>query len=493
MNMHFTRRGFLATLGATAGATLVGKSLLDVDKVFATTSPYVRPNIAGLTLSSQNIQSYIAGIQAMQALPLTDQRSWAYQAAIHKTGMAGMMPDWNTCSHGTFELNFFWAWHRIYLYWFERIVRSLSGDPTWALPYWDWQTNPTLPPMFQNGGSPTLYATRNGNINNGTGGVGNTTTGVNTAFAQPIFEQSSVPGADQLIQSPHNQVHINVGGLMYSTLTAAQDPVFFVHHANVDRLWDLWLAQGGLQSDPTSDTTWGSTAFGFFDENANAVSMTPCDVLRAALQLNYMYEGEPPQVNQYCFNPTLCSGSYNVLIDNCIQKPPFYLKEGYGYYGFPVSYELGQQIYGYLQNPYNTIYLTHYGVTCPTQPGVVWDAYLGLPIGTKPSQDSPYYIGSYGMYGAGIADQPPDGNEPASFGFPVNTAILTALKKLKKGGTIPVTYFPTGVPAVSLHPKQKSTLTIQQAQLTLQTVTPAGNAAKKKSEDKVVAKAMAHH
>ena len=28
--------------------------------------------------------------------------------------------------------------------------------------------------------------------------------------------------------------------------------------------------------------------------------MTACDVLRCAEQLNYTYEGEPPQVKEYC-------------------------------------------------------------------------------------------------------------------------------------------------------------------------------------------------
>jgi hypothetical protein len=499
MKFHnLSRRRFLTTLGATAGVSLASKSLFNIDKVFATT-PYTRLDLAGLTLSSPTIQAYITGIQAMQALPVTDQRSWTYQAAIHGTMMTGMMADWNTCSHHTFEINFFWAWHRMYLYWFERIVRSMSGDPAFALPYWDWQTNPYLPPMFQNSsGNATLnIPNRVATINNGAGSVDPTntlTTGVNNTFAQPIFEYMSVDGADQLIQIPHDQVHGMVGGYMGSILTAAQDPLFFVHHANIDRLWDLWLANNSLNSDPTSDNVWGSTTFGFFDENANAVTMTPCDVLRAAQQLNYIYDTEPTQVDQYCGNTQPCSSTYTVIVDNCIQKPPFYLKRGagYGYYDFPITYQQGQQIYGYLQNPYNTIYLTHYGITTPTQPGIYWDVYVGLPVGTKPNHQSPYYVGGFAMYGAGIADQPPDGNDPADFSVPVNTAILAALKKLPKGGNIPVTFFPYGPPEPTTGGAEpKATVSIQSAQLMLQTVTPTGRAAGKKEEKKEEGKVIA--
>jgi len=494
MTNNFSRRNFLTTMGATVGASLVGKSLFDVSKVLATTGPYVRPNVNG---SMANLTSYINGVTAMKALPMSDPRNWYYQAAIHGIP-TGSAPDWNTCQHG--PVNFFWPWHRMYLYWFERIVRSQSGDPTWALPYWDWQANPTLPAMFQVSGNPALYvSSRAGAINNGSAGVGNQTPGVNNAFGQPIFETpvAGTPlGADELIQQPHNNVHVNVGGCcgwMSNTSTAAKDPIFFLHHANVDRLWNLWLTQSGGQSDPTMDSAWEGMVFSFFDENANPVSMTPCDVLRAALQLNYSYENEPGQVNQYCGNTPLCTASYQTVIDNCIQKPPFYLRPGnaYSYYEFPVNYQLEQQIYGYIKNPANTLYLTHYGVTSPTQPGVVFDTYVGLPIGSQPSQKSPYYVGSYGMYGAGVADDPPDGNEPASFGYPVNKAILTALQKLPKGGNIPVTLFPTGIAGPTIGgPMQKATVTIQGAQLTLQTVTQSGKAAgnTKKEKEKVVAK-----
>src|SRR5208282_117130 len=101
------------------------------------------------------------------------------------------------------------SWHRMYLYWFERIVRSQSGDNTWALPYWDWQTNLTLPAMFRNppaGSAPLNIATRNAAMNNGTGSLTNLTPGVNAAYAQPIFEGAA--GADSLIQNPHNSVHV---------------------------------------------------------------------------------------------------------------------------------------------------------------------------------------------------------------------------------------------------------------------------------------------
>jgi Common central domain of tyrosinase/Polyphenol oxidase middle domain len=103
-----------------------------------------------------------------------------------------------------------------------------------------------------------------------------------------------------MIQDPHGNVHGEVGGWMCCVPTSAQDPIFYLHHANVDRQWNLWLAQGGGRTDPLGDTTWKNRQYTFFEENGAQVQMTACEILRAAAQLNYVYECEPPQVTEYC-------------------------------------------------------------------------------------------------------------------------------------------------------------------------------------------------
>ncbi len=44
----------------------------------------------------------------------------------------------------------------------------------------------------------------------------------------------------------HNRVHVWVGGDMYPS-TSPNDPVFWLHHANVDRLWAKWQADNPTQ------------------------------------------------------------------------------------------------------------------------------------------------------------------------------------------------------------------------------------------------------
>jgi hypothetical protein len=81
---------------------------------------------------------------------------------------------------------------------------------------------------------------------------------------------------------PHNVVHSALGGLMGDPLTAAQDPIFWLHHANIDRLWNRWLQKGQGRADPT-DSAWLNTTFTFYDEAGHAVYLrAPKSLIQSA-------------------------------------------------------------------------------------------------------------------------------------------------------------------------------------------------------------------
>ena len=40
----------------------------------------------------------------------------------------------------------------------------------------------------------------------------------------------------------HNKVHLYIGGLMMQVPTSSNDPIFWLHHCNIDRLYEKWLA-----------------------------------------------------------------------------------------------------------------------------------------------------------------------------------------------------------------------------------------------------------
>lgn len=74
---------------------------------------------------------------------------------------------------------------------------------------------------------------------------------------------------------------------------AALDPIFWLHHGNIDRLWNDWIASGGGRGDP-SEASWNNAPFVFHDETAAAVTMTAAEILDTVNQLGYRYDDVPP-------------------------------------------------------------------------------------------------------------------------------------------------------------------------------------------------------
>jgi tyrosinase len=441
MENRYTRRSFLVTAGA-ASATVLGASLFNVETVLAG-PPVVRRDIGGLTAADPIIASYRKAIKAMRALPSSNPVSWAYQAAIHGTHLSPPPPGapWNTCEHGT---DFFWSWHRMYLYWFERIIRKMSGDPNWALPYWNWTsaTERQLPPMFRDPTSDLYTPNRAPAMNSGAGSLpaGHVSYSSSFVFTNFFSANSTIQG------TPHGAIHVDVGGptgWMSDINAAGQDPIFYLHHSNIDRLWDLWLAQGGGRTDPLGNAAWKSKVSTFVDESGSFVKMTACDVLRAAQQLNYKYEGEPPQVNEYCLVriPIPILIEVEVLIH--LPWPPVEL--GPQVVSMPVDIsQLRERLLPLAQSKTDTVLLVLDDIVAEHQPGVVWEVYLGLPANAAPNSESPQFVGNIALFGQGIRDQVHGGEfKPARFAFAINRALLAALQG--KEQKLQVTFVPSGV------------------------------------------------
>ena len=71
---------------------------------------------------------------------------------------------------------------------------------------------------------------------------------------------------------------------------AGRDPIFWLHHCNIDRLWEKWLSQGGGRTNPIANTTWMNKTSTFADVNGSFVTMRNSDVLSTVSQLNYQYD-----------------------------------------------------------------------------------------------------------------------------------------------------------------------------------------------------------
>ncbi|WGM39065.1 hypothetical protein AMEJIAPC_01978 [Caulobacter sp. NIBR1757] len=321
-----TRRIFMATTAAAAAAGTTAFAAAP-----ARTAPkYTRYNLNS-PKGQEMLKSYAKGVAAMLALPADHPQNWFRNAFVHLMD----------CPHGNW---WFYVWHRGFIGYFEETIRNLSGNPEFALPYWDWTETPKIPAgLFDGPLTPTdaAFAPTTGNLNiftskmkpamkaywdklssaqrsqlikrgyktfdlmwnDVTGYSPSADAGIsgNMAYAitcgsrylspdnpnfdaktldavsprkiaaglSPLdyynedntksFTSSKTPshntapsGATKfsvLEGFPHNKVHNCIGGVgavdpgPYGSMTnflSPVDPIFFMHHANMDRLWDVW-------------------------------------------------------------------------------------------------------------------------------------------------------------------------------------------------------------------------------------------------------------
>jgi tyrosinase len=114
----------------------------------------------------------------------------------------------------------------------------------------------------------------------------------------------------------HNKVHLWVGGAM-APISSPNDPIFFLHHCNVDRLWAEWqLANPGVPYIPDGSTPaltgpeghnlndamhpWDGFSRNFVTPTGTTNITLPVvrvrDVLNHAT-LGYRYDTDPPSLS----------------------------------------------------------------------------------------------------------------------------------------------------------------------------------------------------
>ena len=360
----------------------------------------VRKNVYSLTAAE--ITSIKTGVTAMKALPYTNKTSWLYQAAIHGTTLPDNLPSWNTC-HQAGASFFFLAWHRMYVYFFERILRAKSGNASLTLPYWNYQTNAVIPPDWRNSaaGNPLYDGTRSATLNAGGSLPASIMTSINNALdLVPYYDfQTSLNG-------PHGSVHTTINGNMYSTYTAAQDPVFWLHHCNIDRLWEEWARKCGGRANPT-DAPWLTKTYTFFDENGTAISMNGSQVVNTATQLNYKYDFpfklpcDFKLINRWVFAQKiyLIRKVAPLMLDGRIQKVSFRQEKADELDNFVRTTKKTRINFGSTTAP-EKLMISLGGVKIDKMPEGVVEVYLNLREGETPTANSKSFVGLLDLFEA---------------------------------------------------------------------------------------------
>jgi len=331
----------------------------------------------------KNLESFRIALTKMREMDCQETDSWYYQGAIHwvpskdneiqpsqfdidrregdERGLingnplcsyysgfsneaearAKLLTAWQNCTHdnnsaGQSSQIHFLPWHRLYVYHLEKIVRELSGDSDFALPYWDYismkdtelpnETRRTMPveftqPLTSSDEENSLYeASRDNSLMQGVAIRSNWTQGNLLKAVQDLSNTSTYSDYNSIMDwRPHGVMHVYLGGgalasggfeqslnkiynridfgLMYNVASAGFDPIFWMHHGNVDRLWAQWT-----DNDPTKKVTVEELEavewpYKFFEPNGDLKEYTPQQVVDSVYNMDYVYDdGSAPNV-----------------------------------------------------------------------------------------------------------------------------------------------------------------------------------------------------
>lgn len=264
-----------------------------------------------------------------------DPRGWLVNADPHRAfcsapGTAGLS-----------QIHFcywFLPWHRAFLVVLDRKIREIANDSTLCFPYWNWSSNPRLPDGFTRLNSPLANAIRftpkrdlrpseidyfeDDPIRKklGVAALG-ASKFVAATKNDPVDLAKELAdsfgglirpnaldryGNSRLEGTPHGPVHNYVGGRDPNSLTpgdmadfatAAKDPIFFAHHGNLDRLWEIWRSVPANRAKEPTTSDFLNHAFAFPWLDGTTMQITVAETLELE-RLGYGYD------NLNVFSPT---------------------------------------------------------------------------------------------------------------------------------------------------------------------------------------------
>ncbi|BBN15204.1 polyphenol oxidase [Marchantia polymorpha subsp. ruderalis] len=365
------------------------------------------------------VRKYNLAYARMKALPDTDPRSFLNQWRVHCSFCNEAFKQRKTPgplgpeTGVPLQVHYSWTflpWHRMYLYYHERILASLINDPTFALPFWNWDNqldqdaamipamflpnfsvpnaalfdefrNPNhMPPKILHLGYNSkleaegkqnltdkqiryenlcvMYNQVATNISARDFLGGPYVVGTDNSAATVNVSAGEVPGESGGMENAHNVAHEWTGLIndpnhpdnedMGNFIYAARDPIFYSHHSNVDRLWDVWKTipdkvtkSGSRKRMDYTSRDFLDTEFTFYDENQDMVIVKVRDSLDSS-KLGYKFTDVSKSDNMWIYYepmpPHQSSGPSNS------SDYPAAAPSGYNYIGTdPVSFRLDRR------------------------------------------------------------------------------------------------------------------------------------------------------
>jgi tyrosinase len=370
-------------------------------------------------------------------------------------------------------------WHRLYVMQFEEIIRTLTERDEFALPYWDY-TSPasySIPDEFQskNRTDSVLSALFMPNRNKDGGSLRSADVNageplnkyapgrLNFLVPPNLSEPNYSRFCSQLDNQLHNQVHLYTGDQrnMGAIPTAAGDPVFWLHHCNIDRIWAAWNASGGQNPTATNGANWADTSFVFASAEGERVEIAISTISDAAA-LPYKYD-RLPGVRP---GATLVSSSSqtNVLLksvgagvaaaSSSPSQPAAAVALGWAPVKAVLAPTASQNRLSAVASSIQRADAGHLvlllkDVQAHVDPNTVYRVFLDLPENASDDVQDEHYVGLINFFGTGSGHAAHGGRD---FEFDVTDVIrrLGAASTLQSATSI--TIAPVGAPAASSMP-----------------------------------------
>jgi len=305
---------------STEGANSVGTASSGGKK------PYIRYNVNSPE-GQVMLAKYAQAIEIMRTLPDYDTHSWTWWWNTHwikgppaflwdysmkkKAEVIAVLPKeyqadaeavWDGCQAHPYNPSnpeqyqqwYFLPWHRLMLHQFEGVIREVLHDETFTLPYWNPVTGNdadlVLPAVFRVPGTTLYNGTRWPWVNGGERIDILYRDWLSLDALNEDFYIDSPTGSHgfnpKLDTNPHFLTHLAVGGDMSDFATVGGDPLFYLHHANLDRIWESWNRLG--HTNPT-DPKYLNRTFAYGDRSGKRVDL-PVSAADRVAQLGYEYD-----------------------------------------------------------------------------------------------------------------------------------------------------------------------------------------------------------
>lgn len=246
------------------------------------------------------------GIRKNQAC-LTDEEKAAFVDAIQELKRNGEYQPYVDVHrkhffHPIHQSAMFLPWHREFLHKFEIELQKVNRNVT--IPYWDWTVDNSITSSIWRGNFMGAFTGLNRQL--GANPFLPTRTQVKEAIDTTPYDTAPwrqvTSGFRSALEELHNGPHNWLGGVMAGA-GSPEDPVFWLHHSNIDRLWAIWQREHLNEPYlPTSGTT-GADELGLDDpmhefREGEKNTLTPKDVLDHT-SLGYQYDN-------YSLDPVDC-------------------------------------------------------------------------------------------------------------------------------------------------------------------------------------------